>query len=86
MKSLLKLCGPVVLFAALNCGLSAIGYDLVSMVFSGDIVPTEKVYTIFTMMYIIFGLSLATMCIDLAGTEYINKIHYLGKKMVSIIL
>uniref|UniRef100_A0A914PIL5 Uncharacterized protein n=1 Tax=Panagrolaimus davidi TaxID=227884 RepID=A0A914PIL5_9BILA len=32
-------------------------------------------------MYIIFGLSLATMCIDLAGTEYINKIHYLGKKM-----
>uniref|UniRef100_A0A914QND5 Potassium channel domain-containing protein n=1 Tax=Panagrolaimus davidi TaxID=227884 RepID=A0A914QND5_9BILA len=47
----------------------------------GDIVPTEKVYTIFTMMYIIFGLSLATMCIDLAGTEYINKIHYLGKKM-----
>uniref|UniRef100_A0A914PBR7 Uncharacterized protein n=1 Tax=Panagrolaimus davidi TaxID=227884 RepID=A0A914PBR7_9BILA len=32
-------------------------------------------------MYIIFGLSLATMCIDLAGTEYLNKIHYLGKKM-----
>lgn len=23
----------------------------------------------------------ATMCIDLAGTEYIQKIHYLGTKM-----
>lgn len=23
----------------------------------------------------------ATMCIDLAGTEYIRKIHYLGSKM-----
>ncbi|PAV66697.1 hypothetical protein WR25_26409 [Diploscapter pachys] len=35
----------------------------------------------FTMAYIIFGLSLATMCIDLAGTEYIRRIHYLGTKM-----
>ncbi|CAI4225651.1 unnamed protein product [Auanema sp. JU1783] len=47
----------------------------------GDIVPTEQVYMFFTMAYIIFGLSLATMCIDLAGTEYIRKIHYLGSKM-----
>ena len=47
MKSLLKLCGPVVLFAALKCGLSAIGYDLVSMVFSGDIVK---------IINIIFGI------------------------------
>ena len=47
MKSLLKLCGPVVLFAALNCGLSAIGYDLVSVVFSGDIVK---------IINIIFGI------------------------------
>ncbi|VDN01927.1 unnamed protein product [Thelazia callipaeda] len=47
----------------------------------GDIVPTEQVYMFFTMAYIIFGLALATMCIDLAGTEYIRKIHYLGTKM-----
>ncbi|CAO4385232.1 unnamed protein product [Caenorhabditis nigoni] len=47
----------------------------------GDIVPNEQVYVFFTMAYIIFGLSLATMCIDLAGTEYIRKIHYLGTKM-----
>uniref|UniRef100_A0A915D2S1 Potassium channel domain-containing protein n=1 Tax=Ditylenchus dipsaci TaxID=166011 RepID=A0A915D2S1_9BILA len=39
------------------------------------------IYMFFTMAYIIFGLSLATMCIDLAGTEYIRKIHYLGTKM-----
>uniref|UniRef100_A0AC35TYE8 Potassium channel subfamily K member 18 n=1 Tax=Rhabditophanes sp. KR3021 TaxID=114890 RepID=A0AC35TYE8_9BILA len=47
----------------------------------GDICPTEQVYMFFTMAYIIFGLSLATMCIDLAGTEYISKIHYIGTKM-----
>uniref|UniRef100_A0A0N5ALA9 Ion channel n=1 Tax=Syphacia muris TaxID=451379 RepID=A0A0N5ALA9_9BILA len=47
----------------------------------GDIVPTRQVYLFFTMAYIIFGLSLATMCIDLAGTEYIRKIHYIGTKM-----
>lgn len=52
--------------------------------------------TYIILAYIIFGLSLfecliyftilncqfsATMCIDLAGTEYIRKIHYLGTKM-----
>ncbi|VDK63421.1 unnamed protein product [Onchocerca ochengi] len=47
----------------------------------GDIVPTEQMYMFFTMAYIIFGLALATMCIDLAGTEYIRKIHYIGTKM-----
>ena len=60
----------------------------------GDIVPSQSsTYVILT--YIIFGLSLyknywkiihliicrATMCIDLAGTEYIRKFHYLGTKM-----
>uniref|UniRef100_A0A0N5A336 Potassium channel subfamily K member 18 n=1 Tax=Parastrongyloides trichosuri TaxID=131310 RepID=A0A0N5A336_PARTI len=47
----------------------------------GDIVPTDQFYMFFTMAYIILGLSLATMCIDLAGTEYIRKIHYIGTKM-----
>ncbi|CAK5123796.1 unnamed protein product [Meloidogyne enterolobii] len=46
----------------------------------GDIVPTQS-STYIILAYIIFGLSLATMCIDLAGTEYIRKIHYLGSKM-----
>ncbi|KAI6202404.1 TWiK family of potassium channels protein 7 [Aphelenchoides besseyi] len=47
----------------------------------GDYVPTKQVYIFFTMIYIIFGLSLATMCIDTAGTHYIRKIHYVGTKM-----
>ena len=51
------------------------------LLYLGDIVPSEKVYTFFTIIYIIFGLSLATMCIDLAGTEYLKKIYYLGQKM-----
>ena len=57
MKSLLRLCYPIVLFAALNCGLSAIGYDLVSMVFSGDAVK---------IINIIFGLSALFILIGVA--------------------
>jgi hypothetical protein len=34
-----------------------------------------------TMAYIVLGLALTTMSIDLAGTEYIRKIHYVGTKM-----
>jgi hypothetical protein len=40
-------------------------------------------YMIITMAYIVMGLALTTMCIDLAGTEYIRKIHYVGQKMES---
>ncbi len=57
MKSLLKLCGPIVLFAALNCGLSAIGYDLVNMVFSGDVVK---------IINIVFGLCALLILIGVA--------------------
>lgn len=57
MKSLLSLCKPIVLFAALNCGLSAIGYDLVGMVFSGDAVR---------IINIIFGLSALLILIGVA--------------------
>ena len=49
----------------------------------GDIMPANiyTSYVLLTIAYIIFGLSLATMCIDLAGTQYLQKIHYLGSKM-----
>lgn len=47
----------------------------------GDIVPTKQVYLLVTTGYIVLGMTLTTMCIDLAGTEYIRKIHYLGQKM-----
>ena len=49
----------------------------------GDLVPSEQVYMFFTMAYIVVGLALATMCIDLAGTEYIRKIHFVGQKIES---
>jgi hypothetical protein len=47
----------------------------------GDFVPTRDTFMFITMCYIVFGLALTTMCIDLAGTEYIRKIHYVGTKM-----
>uniref|UniRef100_A0A915J9D5 Potassium channel domain-containing protein n=1 Tax=Romanomermis culicivorax TaxID=13658 RepID=A0A915J9D5_ROMCU len=47
----------------------------------GDIVPTQQVYMFFTIAYILIGLALTTMCIDLAGTEYIDKIHKLGERI-----
>ncbi|KRZ08449.1 TWiK family of potassium channels protein 7, partial [Trichinella zimbabwensis] len=47
----------------------------------GDIVPSEQVYLFFTIIYIVVGLALTTMCIDLAGSEYITKLHYFGQKI-----
>uniref|UniRef100_A0A5S6QNU9 Potassium channel domain-containing protein n=1 Tax=Trichuris muris TaxID=70415 RepID=A0A5S6QNU9_TRIMR len=47
----------------------------------GDIVPSEQVYMFFTIIYIVVGLALTTMCIDLAGSEYITKLHYFGQKI-----
>lgn len=47
----------------------------------GDIVPKQQTYMFFTIAYILVGLALTTMCIDLAGTEYIAKIHYFGQKI-----
>ncbi|CAD5216805.1 unnamed protein product [Bursaphelenchus okinawaensis] len=47
----------------------------------GDYVPSVNMNIAMAMTYIIFGLALATMCIDTAGTHYIRKIHYVGTKM-----
>lgn len=33
------------------------------------------------LIYIVVGLALTTMCIDLVGLQYIEKIHYLGQKL-----
>ncbi len=57
MKSLLKFCGPIVLFAALNCGLSAIGYDLVGMVFSGDAVKIINIVFGLCALFILIGVA-----------------------------
>lgn len=47
----------------------------------GDFVPKEQLYMFFTIIYIVIGLAITTMCIDLAGTEYIRKIHFVGQKI-----
>ncbi|VDN01352.1 unnamed protein product [Thelazia callipaeda] len=32
------------------------------------------------LIYLGFGLAVTTMCIDLVGIHYIQKIHYFGRK------
>ncbi|CAI5444388.1 unnamed protein product [Caenorhabditis angaria] len=45
----------------------------------GDIVPLQREYYIVDLCYIIIGLAITTMCIDLVGIQYIRKIHYFGR-------
>ncbi|KAF7637089.1 hypothetical protein Mgra_00003478 [Meloidogyne graminicola] len=45
----------------------------------GDIVPTKREFFIIDLFYIVIGLAITTMCIDLVGIEYIEKIHYFGR-------
>jgi len=39
---------------------------------------------IVTLLYIIGGLVVTTMCIDLVGSQYIKKIHYFGRNVRQI--
>lgn len=45
----------------------------------GDIVPIKREFFLFDLFYIVVGLAITTMCIDLVGIEYIEKIHYFGR-------
>ncbi|VDN23200.1 unnamed protein product [Gongylonema pulchrum] len=45
----------------------------------GDIVPIKREYFLIDLFYIIVGLAITTMCIDLVGIQYIRKIHYFGR-------
>uniref|UniRef100_A0A915B396 Potassium channel domain-containing protein n=1 Tax=Parascaris univalens TaxID=6257 RepID=A0A915B396_PARUN len=45
----------------------------------GDIVPVKQKFLFFDLFYIIVGLAITTMCIDLVGIQYIRKIHYFGR-------
>ncbi|KAL7070992.1 hypothetical protein ACQ4LE_009882, partial [Meloidogyne hapla] len=45
----------------------------------GDLVPTKREFYIIDLFYIVVGLAITTMCIDLVGIEYIEKIHYFGR-------
>ncbi|KJH46603.1 Ion channel [Dictyocaulus viviparus] len=45
----------------------------------GDIVPINREFYVLDLCYIIIGLAITTMCIDLVGIQYIRKIHYFGR-------
>lgn len=45
----------------------------------GDLVPEKEAYILLDLLYIVVGLAITTMCIDLVGIQYIRKIHYFGR-------
>uniref|UniRef100_A0AC35TSK4 Ion channel n=1 Tax=Rhabditophanes sp. KR3021 TaxID=114890 RepID=A0AC35TSK4_9BILA len=45
----------------------------------GDYYPINEKYFFLDLAYIIIGLAITTMCIDLVGIQYIRKIHYFGR-------
>jgi len=45
----------------------------------GDLVPENERYFLLDLLYIVVGLAITTMCIDLVGIQYIRKIHYFGR-------
>uniref|UniRef100_A0A914GXN9 Potassium channel domain-containing protein n=1 Tax=Globodera rostochiensis TaxID=31243 RepID=A0A914GXN9_GLORO len=47
----------------------------------GDLMPRREHYTALILLYIVLGLAITTMCIDLVGIQYIRKIHYFGRKI-----
>ncbi|CAI4223649.1 unnamed protein product [Auanema sp. JU1783] len=47
----------------------------------GDIVPLNVDFFPATLAYIILGLIITTMCIDLVGSEYIRDIHFYGRSL-----
>uniref|UniRef100_A0A8R1XM95 Potassium channel domain-containing protein n=1 Tax=Onchocerca volvulus TaxID=6282 RepID=A0A8R1XM95_ONCVO len=49
----------------------------------GDLVPENQEYVVLMLIYLGFGLAVTTMCIDLVGIQYIQKIHYFGRKFRS---
>uniref|UniRef100_A0A915KI16 Potassium channel domain-containing protein n=1 Tax=Romanomermis culicivorax TaxID=13658 RepID=A0A915KI16_ROMCU len=50
----------------------------------GDYIPQNEKFMIITLFYIIGGLVVTTMCIDLVGSQYIKKIHYFGRNIVRL--
>lgn len=47
----------------------------------GDIVPQRSEWLMLTLLFIIVGLVITTMCIDLVGSQYIQRIHYFGRNI-----
>ncbi|CDW55804.1 potassium channels protein 7, TWiK family [Trichuris trichiura] len=47
----------------------------------GDIVPLNKAFLWATVLYFVLGLVVTTMCVDLVGSQYIQKFHYFGRNV-----
>ncbi|CAD5215940.1 unnamed protein product [Bursaphelenchus okinawaensis] len=47
----------------------------------GDLMPKRDQHMYWILLYIVLGLAITTMCIDLVGIQYIRKIHYFGRKI-----
>uniref|UniRef100_A0A915ISV5 Potassium channel domain-containing protein n=1 Tax=Romanomermis culicivorax TaxID=13658 RepID=A0A915ISV5_ROMCU len=45
----------------------------------GDLLPTNRNFEPVSIAYILFGLIVATMCVDVVGLQYVHKIHQLGR-------
>uniref|UniRef100_A0A915DVY1 Potassium channel domain-containing protein n=1 Tax=Ditylenchus dipsaci TaxID=166011 RepID=A0A915DVY1_9BILA len=73
-----------VLFAVLESWtyMDAFYYCFVSLttIGFGDLVPDRHEYIVLMLVYLGVGLAVTTMCIDLVGIQYIQKIHYFGRK------
>ncbi|KAL3072536.1 hypothetical protein niasHS_017510 [Heterodera schachtii] len=52
----------------------------------GDIVPQNVTFLPATLAYIVIGLIITTMCIDLVGSAYIQDIHLYGRALGSSFL
>lgn len=46
----------------------------------GDLVPDKHEFIVIMLIYLGVGLAVTTMCIDLVGIQYVQKIHYFGRK------
>lgn len=51
------------------------------MIFRFTVVPQHKSFMLITLLYIVTGLIITTMCIDLVGSQYIRKIHFFGRNI-----
>lgn len=47
----------------------------------GDMSPSRNAQLFIILAYILLGLALCTMCIDIVGVQYVRKIHYFGRKI-----
>ncbi|PAV85039.1 hypothetical protein WR25_04481 [Diploscapter pachys] len=47
----------------------------------GDLLPRRDEYMYIILLYIVLGLAITTMCIDLVGVQYIKKVPYFGRKI-----